>query len=367
MLNNYDVKLQSEIYKSYRCKRAADSLDIDVEKKSIHELKIIADIDSEYNIGLILGASGSGKTTLAKSIYGHNCFNTILDETKPIIDQLPESYDYETCSKILTGVGLTQVPCWIRPVYTLSNGQKARAEAALLMCRDDLTLIDEWTSVVDRTVAKVMSHCIQKHARVNKKKIILISCHYDVIEWLNPDWIIDCNKQEYINRRLLCKDFKRAEQLKFTIEEIDRKSWRYFSKYHYLSENLPGGHIKLYGLFHDENQIGFICFANYVPYTNKKKPMILHMNRIVIHPDYAGIGLGILFINKTSEMMAKNFRVMAKFSSTPVYKSMIKQNCWKLVDIKRHIGKTSTGWKIKRDGGFRENIKTYSFEYIGNN
>lgn len=362
----YNVRLESPVSNSYRCKRAADSLDIDTTKKSVHELKINADLKTNYNVGLILGASGSGKTTLAKKIFGENCFETILDQTKPIIEQFPQSYDYDKCASLLSGVGLTSVPCWIRPVYTLSNGQKARAEAALLMCRDDLTIIDEWTSVVDRTVAKVMSHCIQKHSRKSQKQIILLSCHYDVIEWLNPDWIIDCNKQEFIDRRLLRQDEReRKEKLEFTIRKVDKSTWKYFSKYHYLSEKLPGGFIKTFGIFNGENQIGFQCFANYVPDVKNKK-RVMHSNRVVIHPDYSGLGLGIKMVNTCAEIMKKeNYKVMAKFSSIPMLKSRIKDKKWKLKKIDRLIGKMQTGSSMDRKGGFRENIKTYSFEFVG--
>lgn len=363
----YYVRLESPVFNSYRCKRAADSLDIDMKKKSVHELNIKADINSQYSLGLILGSSGSGKTTLAKKIFGDDCFKTILDETKPIIEQLPQNYDYDECAAILSGVGLTSVPCWIRPVYTLSNGQKARAEAALLMCRDDFVVIDEWTSVVDRTVAKVMSHCIQKYVRNTKKKIVLLSCHYDVVEWLNPDWIIDCNRQEFIDRRLLRREEReRKEKLEFTIQKVSRESWKYFSKYHYLSENMPGGHIENFGLFNSKDQIGFICFANYVPWVDKIKSKIMHFNRLVVHPDYAGISLGIDFINKSSKLMAeKGFKIMGKFSSVPVYRSLIKNKNWRLNSVKRQIGKTSVGGTMMRKSGFRENIKTYCFEYVG--
>lgn len=365
-----NVILQSPVSQSYRCKRAADSLDIDVNKKSIHQLSINLDLEKPYNIGLILGSSGSGKTSLAKNMFGEDCFKNVIDENKPIIDQFPDSYDYETCAKILSGVGLTQVPCWIRPVYTLSNGQKARAEAALLMCREESTIIDEWTSVVDRTVAKVMSHCIQKYSRSENKRIIILSCHYDVLDWINPDWVIDCNKQEYLDRRLLWQDYQRSEKLGFYIKEVDRKTWKYFSKYHYLSDKLPGGNVIYFGLFHEENQIGFICYANYVPYRNsqklKKEKMIMHANRIVIHPDYSGIGLGIMMINETAKIMSmQNLKIMCKFSSVPVYKIMMKSNLWKLREIHRKIGVQNVGGNMIRKSGFRKNIKTYSFEYIG--
>jgi len=263
-MQNYELTLSSPVATSFRAVKAANSLDIDAEKKSIHHFNVKADIDTPYNIGLIVGASGSGKTTFAKHVWTDECFKQILDLSKPIIEQFPEEMSYDECAGMLCGVGLTSVPCWIRPAYTLSNGQKARAECALQMARKDqeIIVIDEWTSVVDRTVAKVMSHCIQKHARKTNKKIVLLSCHYDVIDWLNPDWVIDANKQEYVNRRLLRQNFQRTEQLEFKIYETDRRSWPYFSQYHYLSENLAGGKQYFYGLWDGLNQIGFLAFSN---------------------------------------------------------------------------------------------------------
>lgn len=336
-----------------------------MQKKSIHNFEVQADLTTPFNIGLIVGASGSGKTTLAKHIYGDKCFVELLDMAQPVIDQFPESMSYDECAAMLCGVGLTAVPCWIRPAFTLSNGQRARAECALQMARDDIEMIviDEWTSVVDRTVAKVMSHCIQKHARKTNKKIVLMSCHYDVLEWLNPDWVIDANKQTYENRRLLCQSYQRSEQLEFDIKEIGKESWKYFSKYHYLSENLPGGIIKTFGLFHNENQIGFQCFANYVPYRGNGL-MQMHSNRTVIHPDYAGLGMGIMLINKTAAYMkTKGFEPWAKFSSTPVYIAMKRQSCWKLINIDRKT-KQQSGKLMDRKTGFRVDIKTYSFKYV---
>lgn len=140
------------------------------------------------------------KQLLQKKMFGEDCFNTIMDNDAPIINQLPKEFTYDECATILNDIGLNSVPCWVRPVKTLSNGQKARAEAVLLMTQKDkeIIIIDEWTSVVDRTVAKAMSYCLQKFAKKQNKKIILLSCHYDIIEWIKPDWMIDCNKQKFI-------------------------------------------------------------------------------------------------------------------------------------------------------------------------
>lgn len=375
-LKTYHVRLQCPVDKSFRCTKAANSLDIDAEKKSVHELKVQADIESPFNVGLILGSSGSGKTTLAKYIWGQDVFEDLLDAKIPIINQFPQEMSYDDCASLLSGVGLTSVPCWIRPAYTLSNGQKARAEAALAMATDNrFNAIDEWTSVVDRTVAKVMSHCVQKYARKANKTIVLNSCHYDVVDWLQPDWIIDCNKQTFENRRSLWQ--VQREKLKFDVREVDRSTWRYFSKYHYLSDRLPGGKIYTYGLFYGETQIGFQCFANYIP-TRKGNTPIYHSNRAVIHPDYAGLGLGLKMVNACTRLLVKKFgyEVRATFSSVPLYKSRMKDSKnWKLLEVRRDMGagknaklkvkKKYTFSRLSSSKSFRTNVKVFSFKFVG--
>lgn len=349
---------------------AANSLDIDIQKKLKHELSIDIELGN-FSVGLILGASGSGKTTLARQIFGDECFAVNIDSSKPIIDQLPGGLNYDECAGILSGIGLTSVPCWIRPIGTLSNGQRARAEAALsISTSDNLVVLDEWTSVVDRTVAKVMSHCVQKFTRRREKKIVLLSCHYDVIEWLNPDWIIDCNSQKFIDRRLLRPDERqRSEKLNFTIQAISKSTWRNFSKYHYLNDQLAGGKAFYFGLFEDLNQIGFIAYTNYVPWRDKTKPMTMHANRIVIHPDYIGLGLGICLLNETISLMKiKGYsNILIKFSSQSMLKALQRDPKWICINQNRLIGLPKCSTKIGRGlhpSSIRHNVTTYTFKLI---
>ena len=59
--NSYHVRLESPIPNSFRTKMACDSLDIDIAKKSVHELNIQnIELPKDWSIGIILGASGSG-------------------------------------------------------------------------------------------------------------------------------------------------------------------------------------------------------------------------------------------------------------------------------------------------------------------
>lgn len=357
-MRDVHVLLKSDIPKTFRTQKAADSVDLNIEKKSEHSLKVQGiDLETDFTIGLIVGPSGSGKSTLAFELFGSDCFETLLDLELPIIEQFPKDFSYDQCVEYLSGVGLTQVPCWIRPAKTLSNGQRARAEAALqLASPKQFIVMDEWTSVVDRNIAKVMSYCLKKVAMRLKKRIVLCSCHFDIIDWLEPDWVIDCAQAAYSNYRGLLRE--RTERLMFTIKPCAKDQWRYFSKYHYLSENLPGGRIHCFGLFDGDRQIGFQCFANYSPRNQK----MYHSNRTVIHPDYCGFGLGMRLIDATAEYVRSKYgyTIRAKFSSVALLKARLKNPRWALVDQGSNIYGPGSGRR-----GQRMKVKTYTFAFKG--
>ena len=362
-MRNFIVNLKCDIPKTFLTIKAAQSQDINIEEKSEHIKKISADIDSPFNIGLIVGSSGSGKTTLARLLYDDKFKETpILDMSRPIIEQFPPAWTYDEIQLSLCSIGLSSVPCWIRPAYTLSNGQRFRAEVALICAYsgDDIVIIDEWTSVVDRTVGKIMSHSVQKFARKYNKKIVLLSCHYDVLDWLLPDWIVDCNRDAFEDRRSLQQ--ARTDTITVDVRPCDKSSWTSFSKYHYLSGGLPGGKLWFFGAYIGANQIGITCFASYIP----GKPNSLHTNRTVIHPDYCGMRLGIAFQEATCDIMKKEgFKIYSKFSSIPMLKMKQNNPKWKLknFDIKTTCGKTMTERRRQRTN--RNNVRWYSFEFIG--
>lgn len=373
MSKRYHVRLQCPAVTHYRAQRAANSVDLNVAEKLTHELTVDADLESPFNVGVIVGASGSGKSTLAREMFGPDCFDAAIDADKDILCQLPGEWDFDSCVALLTGIGLNSVPCWLRPLKTLSNGQRARADAAILMSRagDSIVCIDEWSSVVDRTVAKAMSHCVQKFARRSNRRLVLCSCHYDVLPWLAPDWVLDCNTATF-SRHSAEEWAKKKSELRFDVHPVPRSTWQRFSKYHYLSKTLPVGHIETFGLFFDGVQVGFQCFANYVP-DRKGTRRKMHSNRTVIHPDYCGLGLGIKLIDETSAIMNdRGFEVMAKFSSEPVYRAMKRNPRWALVNVTRQIERVRSGSGMQRGKpgrgyGFRDKCRTFSFRYVPDN
>lgn len=143
------------------------------------------EIPSEFSVGIIVGASGSGKSTLLRS-FGEITHPT-WDGEKAIASQFS---DAEDAIARLTAVGLNSVPAWKQPYHTLSNGQQFRADLARSI--GDGSVIDEFTSVVDRTVAASAAKGMRNYiVRANVKNMVVASCHRDVIDWLKPDWVID--------------------------------------------------------------------------------------------------------------------------------------------------------------------------------
>ena len=165
----------------------------DIQNREETSVSIPMNLDGlneiDWNIGVIYGGSGSGKTTILKHLGMIK--DVKLDREKSLISNF-DWLEPKDATLLLTSMGLSSIPAWLRPFHLLSNGEQYRAQLAYLVAsaKDGETiLIDEYTSVVDRDVAKAMSNAVQKYIRRTNKKIILASCHYDIMEWLQPDWI----------------------------------------------------------------------------------------------------------------------------------------------------------------------------------
>lgn len=151
----------------------------------------------DWQIGLVVGPSGSGKTSIGRLFFSGE--SKIVDlysgwnPEQPIIEAIGPGAEFNAVTGALANVGLGDVPSWLRPFQALSNGQQFRAGLARVIVEaPDEVIIDEFTSVVDRQIAKVGALAFGKGWRRNKgKKCVLLSCHYDVVEWLQPDWVFD--------------------------------------------------------------------------------------------------------------------------------------------------------------------------------
>lgn len=164
-----------------------------------------------FKIGVIVGSSGSGKSTLLKQ-FGNEEIPS-WDNTKSIIShfQTPE----EAINK-MGAVGLNTIPSWYKPYDVLSNGEKFRADLARKIKSN--SVIDEFTSVIDRNVAKAASASLSKYIKNNNiHNIVLATCHKDILEWIEPDWVIDTDTGEFYNGFFLSAQNSKSKYIEQTI------------------------------------------------------------------------------------------------------------------------------------------------------
>ena len=173
--------------------------DIKMEKHFRGSLPIEGD---DWQVGAIVGRSGSGKTSIAKQLFSEAYIKGFDYSHKCVLDDFPESLEIGEITKALSSVGFASPPDWLKSYDCLSQGEKMRVDIARALCLDrKLIVFDEFTSVVDREIAKVSAFAISKAVRRSKKKFIAVTCHYDVVDWLDPDWVFSTDTMEFSRKK----------------------------------------------------------------------------------------------------------------------------------------------------------------------
>lgn len=247
--------------------------------------------DGTWDIGLIVGPSGSGKTQILKKNYGITLEPDWLPN-KAIVSQL-ESNPIER----LSGVGLNSIPSWCKPYHVLSNGEQFRARIAKLL--DNNTSFDEFTSVVDRTVAKSASVAIQRYIRQkNIKGVVFSTCHKDIIDWLQPSWVFNTLDNSTKIRGLLCP----RPSITIDIQPCSKEYWQIFKKHHYLSGDLNNASRCFLGTWNNEP----IVFGAAITMPSGSLKNAWRGHRTVVMPDYQGLGIGVRFSDAIAQMFVEN-------------------------------------------------------------
>lgn len=310
--------VESKVGNSFKVSKVKSMFDCDFETiKKEFDVNIPIE-GKKWNVGLIVGASGSGKTTIAKKVFSDfklfDGFDWLCDS---VIDDFGDEYSAKQITEILSKVGFSSPPDWLKPFAVLSNGQKMRAELArLILTADKPVIYDEFTSVVDRQVAKIGSAAIQKFIRKSAKQFIAVSCHYDIEEWLEPDWIFDCNKMEFRWGSL------RRPKIECTIREAKQSEWKEFMDFHYLSHDHNNASRKY--VCEIENQKVAWCSVLHFPHPKIKNMKRIH--RIVVKPDYQGIGLGSIFMSEIAKKYKRDGFRIALVTSSPSFVHGLKNS-----------------------------------------
>lgn len=197
-----------------RTSRVLDDFGIDFEQGR-HVIADDFDFDLQPgNVVAFTGASGSGKSSLLRAVVNElreaamviDLDDVVLGD-RPLVDALPGSV--EDAMQLLSQCGLGEAHLMLRTPAELSEGQRYRFRLALAISEQpDWIVADEFTATLDRTLAKVVSFGIRRHASKKSSPLsstpsstpsvsnltgfLIATTHEDVLDDLVPDVHVRC-------------------------------------------------------------------------------------------------------------------------------------------------------------------------------
>ena len=355
---NFDIIKEVKPTKTYRVASVLGKFDLQSEN-IIEHFKGNIDLPNNWQIGLIVGKSGTGKTTIAKELFKDVYVTSYQYNAETVLDDMPKNVSVSEICKAFNSVGFSSPPSWLKPFSVLSNGEKMRVDLARAMLeKNKLFVFDEFTSVVDRNVAQIGSFAMQKAIRKTDKQFIAVTCHFDVQDWLIPDWVFNTDTMTFQSFE---GQKKNRPEIKFKIFNYGNKSiWKMFAKYHYLSHSHNNAAKVFIATVNDEIA-GFLSVLHF-PHPKVKNMKKVH--RLVILPDYQGVGIGIKLLYEIGLIYKKQKQRFNIVTSAPSLIFALKKSPkW----ITTRYGRTSSQSKGTTVGNMQtsKNRITASFELKG--
>jgi ABC-type Mn2+/Zn2+ transport system ATPase subunit len=340
-VSRIDLVRSTDIAMSVRTRQVASMFDLEArptEERWSFDFRL----PDDWNVGLIIGPSGSGKTTVARELFSHAFVDLAWPDDGSIIDGFDKTTPIKDVTEALSSVGFSSPPSWLRPYRVLSNGQQFRANVArLLTSGQDIVAMDEFTSVVDRTVAQVGSSAVAKAVRRRGGRFVAVSCHYDIIEWMQPDWVLTMPDGVMTRRSV-----QRRPDVELHVTRVDRSAWDTFRRHHYLDHGIHKAAACYLAAWNGRP----VAFASALSFPHATCPG-WREHRTVCLPDFQGVGIG----NAVSGLVAAAYSATGKpYYSATSHPAMIRYRArskdWMMT---RHPSRESpTGQTSSRPGGF---------------
>lgn len=366
-----DVTNRVAIVRSARVMQVSSLFDVPPASESSRTWTCDLPLESRaWDVGLIVGPSGAGKTSVARALFGAQVVSGFdWPSDRSVVDAFPSALSVKDVVSALTAVGFSSPPSWLRPFVALSTGEQFRVTAARAIAEataagSPCVVLDEFTSVVDRQVAQVASHGVQKAARKSGVALVAVTCHYDVVDWLNPDWIYEPHVGP--TGRFTWRSLQPRPPLELEITALTSDAWPIFRDHHYLSGALMRSARCFGGWIGDR----LVAFGSYMHFPHARVRDLKMAHRYVVLPEFQGLGLGSALAEWTGEYLAaQGYR----FRFVSVHPSIIghfnRSPRWRLcarpsADPTRRNLKSGAGKSLNWDVAKARRLGTYSFEYV---
>lgn len=326
---------------SFRTEKVRGMFDLQPAPVARREWSVELPADDEpWEIGLIVGPSGSGKSTIAREAFGGLYTPPPWDDS-PVIDGFPDGCTVEQIVETLTAVGFASPPSWLKPYGVLSNGEKFRCDLARALLGEAgkqgrVIVFDEFTSLVDRTVAQIGSAALAKTIRRRNQageplRFVAVTCHYDIADWLECDWVLDMAGPALARGRL------RRPAIELEIAAAPRSSWGLFAPHHYLSHSLPACATHYIAWAQGQPAATCILTGNFgrAQVDRAKFDGIRNISRLVTLPDYQGVGIaGSLLDTVAADLAARRLQAKIVTSHPGLRARLHRSPLWRVTAAK---------------------------------
>lgn len=309
-------------FESYRAARVKSLFNATDDQATRFTLDARLDLPDDWKIGVIAGPSGSGKTSIGRQLFGGGAiYNPEWPDDAPIVDAIAPGGDFDAVTGALASAGLGDVPAWLRPYGVLSMGQRFRADLARVISEaPDRVVLDEFTSVVDRQIAKVGAGAFSKAWRRTGGKAVLLTCHYDILDWVEPDWVFDTATRNFQTKE--CLQYQRP-RIDVEIRLGGWNLWPLFKPHHYLDSGPMIG-AKCYVAFVDGEPVAHLGMGTKnIPVRNSKGKLVHTVEaracRMVTLPEWQGAGIGMRFLNEVCRLQFAGEGVLPGRKMTTVF------------------------------------------------
>lgn len=318
------ITVSSPIVETSRVQQVRGMFDLAAEKTSTLSWEVELPLgERSWNVGLIVGPSGCGKSTIARRLFPEPAACD-WPADRSLVDAFPAELSIKDVVELLSSVGFSSPPAWLRPFHALSTGQQFRVCLARLLAEARPgcpAVIDEFTSTVDRTVAQVGSAALARTVRRRGLQVLAVTCHEDVEPWLQPDWVYRPAEQRFTWR---CLQQRSAVDL--AVVRCKASAWPLFAPHHYLSHALMPGAVCFLAGWQERP----VAFSAWVPFYGPG-PATRREHRTVTLPDYQGLGAGnALSATIASLWKGLGFRAVSTTTHPAMIRSRLRSPLWRM-------------------------------------
>src|SRR5215475_5239740 len=146
------ITVESAVVESPRVAQVRGLFDLPEAKTSRLCWEVSLPLDERtWHVGLITGPSGSGKSTIARRLWPREterAASFAWPADRSVLDAFPGEMSVKDVTALLSSVGFSSPPAWLRPFRVLSTGQQFRVTLALLLASappGGLVVCDEYT------------------------------------------------------------------------------------------------------------------------------------------------------------------------------------------------------------------------------